>query len=109
MSETEQLNVIVPPEPLEGAVFLDRLHRAWQRIGPVWFMAGTIRPLIGPPGPSLRWGQLLLDCGPGEVLWSPSPEQRAEQAAEARAMAETIAEAGGATVVVLGDTGTVHK
>jgi hypothetical protein len=82
---TEKLAVLVPPEPPEGSVFLDRLHRAWQRIGPVWFMAGTfVRPLFGPgPSPSLRWGQLLLDCGEGQVLWSPPGEPDTEPAAAA--------------------------
>jgi hypothetical protein len=99
------LNVTVPEEPPDGSVFLDRLHRAWQRNGPVWYMAGTIRPLFGGGQMvGLRWGQLLLDCGEGIVLWSPTAADTAAAAAAEQTIAEGIAAAAATlgTVVHIG-------
>lgn len=70
----EKLAVTIPPEPPELSVFLDRARRAWQRIGSGWYMAGTVRPLFGPSPSAVRWGQLLLDFGEGEVIWQPADE-----------------------------------
>ncbi|SEB43339.1 hypothetical protein SAMN04489727_1704 [Amycolatopsis tolypomycina] len=84
----EKLAVLIPPEPPELSVFLDRARRAWQRIGPGWYMAGAVRPLLGPGSSSVRWGQLLLDFGEGEVIWQPTRQQVAERATEETAAAE---------------------
>jgi uncharacterized Zn-binding protein involved in type VI secretion len=101
VSETAKLAVTIPPEPQEGSVVLDRLNRAWQRIGPLWCTAGTRIPIFGPAVGALRWGQLLLDCGDIELIWSPTPEASAAQAAEDAAEAERFAAAvkDGSTVV----------
>lgn len=86
---SEKLAVLVPPEPPEGSVFLDRLERAWQRHGPVWIMAAPSMLRLLQPG--VRWGQLLLDCGDGEVIWQPTPQRSDERTAEAAAAAEQLA------------------
>lgn len=78
-AEPEVIGVELPDEPPIGSVVVDRLGRAWQRLGGRlfgrhWEPAGKLGPGFFPEladVPPLSWGQLLVQRGDLTLVYRP--------------------------------------
>lgn len=85
VAEPETIEIVLPDEPAQGSVVIDRFGRAWQRLavsmyGLHWCVAGTLNSFIPAQDSALqlRWGHLLLQRGPVTLVYTPEKTDNRE-------------------------------
>jgi hypothetical protein len=84
VTEPESIEIVIPDEPPQGSVVIDRFGLAWQRrgvsaFGMHWCVAGRLGSIFpNADAPQLTWGHLLLQRGPVTLVFSPEKNNTRE-------------------------------